>query len=259
MSYDRKSFVSQGDLEIGAPQRTALSSHPVTLSFGARGLGRVLGGIVLALIGCHLIGQYCKYELGNSYIFGLVPRFDLNEEFNIPTTFSVFQILLAAALLGILWRYTVSIGDPQSRRWGFLSGLFLFLAVDESAKIHELFNQPYFSESGTPGAFRFAWVIVYIPAVIALFLWMWPFFRRLVRPLRSYVALAAFLYLGGAIGVEMISGWYSGAFGFRNFGYAVITAIEEGAEMTGVTLFIYALARHMAALSVSGIVTFREK
>ncbi len=58
--------------------------------------------------------------------------------------------------------------------------------------------------------------------------------------------IAAILYIGGAIGFEMIQGRYSELHGEDNLMYNMIAAVEESLEFAGVIVFIYALLKYIA-------------
>ena len=49
------------------------------------------------------------------------------------------------------------------------------------------------------------------------------------------------IYVSGVIGVEAVSGWHFEVFGKHNLGYNLLVTLEEGLEMLGVVVFIYAL------------------
>ena len=56
---------------------------------------------------------------------------------------------------------------------------------------------------------------------------------------------AAAVFVGGAIGVEMISGYQADLAGERNLTYALIISVEELCEMLGVVIFIHALMTYL--------------
>ena len=62
---------------------------------------------------------------------------------------------------------------------------------------------------------------------------------------RRLFVLAAILYIGGAIGIEMIGGQHASLYGEQNLEYAIITALEELLEMLGTVVFIYGLLSYM--------------
>ena len=58
--------------------------------------------------------------------------------------------------------------------------------------------------------------------------------------------IAGSLYLGGAIGIEMLGGRQAELHSFENLTYQLFAHLEESLEMAGVILFIHALLRYLA-------------
>lgn len=56
--------------------------------------------------------------------------------------------------------------------------------------------------------------------------------------------MAATLYLGGAIGVEMAGGRYAELHGTNNWTYSMIVTVEESLEIAGLIVFIWALLKY---------------
>jgi hypothetical protein len=92
------------------------------------------------------------------------------------------------------------------------------------------------------GPFLFAWVIPYGCAVVVIgFLYLRFVLRQPARTRRLIVA-AGSVYLAGALGFELIGGWYLSRHDeIENFNYLLLVAAEEFLEMVGSVLFIYAL------------------
>ncbi len=128
------------------------------------------------------------------------------------------------------------------------------MSVDEASFIHELLNPALRQTRILPGPLYFGWVIagivvtVVVGALYARFVW------RLLPGVRRLFLLAAALYLGGALGVEMMSAAHAFRAGTDNLTYSVWTSVEEALEMTGVAVFIYGLLRQ---LETDGPVAFR--
>ena len=53
------------------------------------------------------------------------------------------------------------------------------------------------------------------------------------------------VYVGGALGVELIGGFVADRFG-RGALYKALVVVEESAEMVGITIFVHALLAHLA-------------
>ena len=66
---------------------------------------------------------------------------------------------------------------------------------------------------------------------------------------RRLVVWAALIYLGGAAGMELYGGFLHARLGVAELGastaYMTEVLVEEGMEMFGIALFIYALLTHM--------------
>ena len=75
-----------------------------------------------------------------------------------------------------------------------------------------------------------------------------PFLLRLPSRTRNLFALSGIVYVGGAIGVEMLSASQADLNGEDNLAYALIVTLEELCEMVGVVLFLHALLDHLHTL-----------
>lgn len=189
-----------------------------------------------------------KYVLGHDRVYGLVHLFDLDAEQNIPTVFSVFLLSCAALLLTVITVLKKKQENPDVLRWAILAFGFLFMAVDEGWSIHEKLAQPLreILGDGPLGIFYFAWVIPGIAVVCVLALFFFSFLLRLPAKTRLRFVVAAVLFLGGALGFELLGGRYFEVHGPVNLMYSMITTLEEGLEMAGVIVFIYGLLQYMA-------------
>ena len=67
------------------------------------------------------------------------------------------------------------------------------------------------------------------------------FLWHLPRRWKGWFAAAGAIYVGGAVGVELLGGLYASQYDVATFAYALITTVEEGLEMLGVVLFLYAI------------------
>ena len=211
------------------------------ISFDPARVARFLGGVIVLLVVASIAGQILKYRFHAPYALGFVPKFYVDDENNIPTYFSSLQLLMAAALLKLIALVKRRSGDRFARHWHWQSLLFLGLSVDETASLHETLSDPLHRLLHTGGAFYFAWVIPGLLAVLLVTLAFWRFWRHLPPPTRRMSALAAVLFVTGAIGFEMFNGRYSASHGQENFTYSLLSTIEETLEMSSITLFLYAL------------------
>jgi hypothetical protein len=121
------------------------------------------------------------------------------------------------------------------------------MAVDEASSIHELLERPARRLLGrhASGVLHFAWVIFGITFALAFALSYLKFILSLPRPTQSRFISAGAIFLSGAMGVELIGSYYASLHGENNLPYSMLTAIEEGLEMTGVIVFINALLNYI--------------
>lgn len=208
---------------------------------------RVLASVAGLLVLAHVGWQSVKYWTGHDYVFGLIKLFHLDEEWNIPATFSALLLLSAASLLTFIAVHERRNGSGDVARWAVLAIGFAYMAIDEFGHIHEQLILPGRRLLGdrTLGVFYYAWVIPALAIVLVLAAYFLGFVLRLPARTRFAFILAAVLYVGGALGFEMFEGRLDELYGERNLAYMALVTVEEGLEMAGVIVFIDALLRYI--------------
>lgn len=206
---------------------------------------RFFSWIVVLLTLAHLGGLFSTFVLGYDNIFGIIPMFTLNREQNIPAFYATLTLLFCGLLLAI-----IAYGKRKSHgayfyHWAVLSGLFIFLSVDEWLAIHEGLTRPLRSALNTGGYLFYAWVIPYGLGLVVLGLIYLRFFANLPRKTLALFGIAFLVFVSGAIGMEMIGGPIDWQFGRDSPPYALVSTIEEVLEMGGVVIFIYALLAYI--------------
>jgi hypothetical protein len=213
-------------------------------SFCSRTLFRALFVIIAVLVIASTAGQISRYVFDHGNLFGLVRLFYLDEEQSIPAYFSSLQLLLAAVLLcGVALLKRAQL-DRDARQWAVLALGFVFLSIDENCSIHEFFGDRMPGLKAT-GFFYFAWVIPGAIITVAAGLFFLPFIVRLPSDTRRDFIIGALLFLGGALGTEMLGGRYAEVHGYRNLGYVAFATTEETLEMVGIAVFVRALLRYI--------------
>jgi hypothetical protein len=109
---------------------------------------------------------------------------------------------------------------------------------------------------GTGGPFHYAWSVLGVVFVLAFALVYLPFVLRLESSTRRLFIVSGGLYVGGALGMELVQGWHDGLYGI-NGTTALITTVEEVLEMLGIVVFIYALLSRLG--SYEAVVIFHPK
>ena len=200
---------------------------------------------VATLVLFHLIGQYGRYGLGYRDMFGFVELFHLDRERNIPTFFSALLLLFSAILLVSIYWFMAK-GEQHDRRyWLLLAILFLGLSVDESCSLHERLIDPVRAVVGVNPWFYYAWIIPAGIFLVGLGIYLIGFLWRLPTDTRIRFLVAGTIYVGGAIGIEIVGGYYVFFHDKDTLSYNLIAAVEETMEMIGVVLFIRALFIYM--------------
>lgn len=222
--------------------------------------------VVLTLVCLSTLGQFARHVLGHDMLKGFVPTFFVDNESSVPTWYSSAALALAAALLAVIaltkFQARGKQGDDGTTaadkfrwHWAALAALFALLSLDEIAMFHELPIQPLRETYGTGGIWYYPWVGLGMLFVTLVGLAFARFLLHLPRRTRYLICAAGTAFVGGAIGVEMVSGWFADRLSEQSPLYAVTVTIEELCEMLGVVIFIHALVdylqRHSPAIHVS--------
>jgi hypothetical protein len=217
------------------------------ISLNSSAIVRALGGVALLLVLISVGGQLLAYRTG-PYFYKFVRLFHVDGERNVPTGFAVFLLLFAALLLAVITVIKRQQTDSQVMYWAILSCGFLLMAADEAWTFHEELIPPLRRLLGGEhlGVFYFAWVLPGSVLVLVLALFFSGFLMRLPAKTRFTFLMAAMLYIGGAIGLELIGGRFVELHGPDHFRYTMIVAVEESLEMAGAILFIRALLGYIA-------------
>jgi hypothetical protein len=170
----------------------------------------------------------------------LVQLFSLSYEQNVPTWLATCLLFSSGIALARVAATASQRRAPMSRRWWALSIIFLYLSLDELAELHENLN------GLAGGVVYFDWILPAAGVVLLLVALYLPFLRHLPGPTRRRFVLAAALYVGGALFMELPLGWWAAHAGEDTFGYALIDWVEETLELAGASVFLVAVRAHAA-------------
>jgi hypothetical protein len=132
--------------------------------------------------------------------------------------------------------------DKFARHWWVITGLFFFLATDEILESHEYLAILIREKFNLSGIFWYAWIIPFSGIIILLTLYFYRFvFLYLPADIRKMFIISGFIYIFGALGMEMLGGYLKSEIGNENMTWIVISCIEEGLEMFGIIYFLYTL------------------
>lgn len=194
----------------------------------------------------HAISGYLGYER----MMGFRRLFDIGNEQSFPTYVSAINLLLAAILLHLLSLIRRNEGNVSCRFWRILSVLFLWLSIDESIGIHEIFGN----------VFRYAVVQASIPPIVQTHEWLpfgfaflviavvvlLPGLRTVPRNTVQWMFVAGAVFVVGAVGFEYLGALMleTGFVESRNESiYIARRVLEESFEMYGIGIFNWAIYR----------------
>jgi hypothetical protein len=216
------------------------------LVVSARRLAAVLAGAVAVLVLAYVLLRVARHGFDHDRVLGLARLFDLDGEGNVPAWFSSVTLFLHAVLLAI-------IGLAEQRRrasyawhWLFLAVVFAGLSLDEAVGLHELSAVPLRDAFHTRGVLYFAWVIPGAGFVAVMGIAYFRFVRALPPLSRRGVLLAGSLYVGGALGLELVGATLVSAGLKDSVFYSLAVLTEETLEMSGVVVFARVLIAHLA-------------
>ena len=223
----------------------AAEATPLLIVVARRSVIRALLACMVLLILAGLAGQVSTWFLGHDTLLGFVPKFDVDQENNVPTWFSTICLFLCALAVSVTalleWRRRM----PLSRYWFALSGTFAILSLDEAASFHETLVQPLRWLLHTGGVFYFAWVIPGGLFAIGFALLFSDFLRRLPTETRRNFLVAGAVYVSGCLGMEMVGANHISVHQRPDFTFSMMTIVEESLEMFGTILFLRGLLRHL--------------
>lgn len=196
-----------------------------------------LGAIMAALVVVHVLAMQANFNpaLGLKDRFGFhywkIAVFDLDEEESFGTWFSSGILMMSALLLAHQARVLRVKREERHQWWLVLAIGFCFMSVDEVVGMHEFMNSMM---GETP------WTVVGFPILVVVGLAYLPFLWHHRERTGRLFLLAGAIFGGGAVGVEHFTDA-----DLNLLHYNMWTALEEGMEMLGVIVLIYAILDHM--------------
>ncbi len=212
------------------------------IAFGPKQLYRFLFVCIATLVGLHILAMGAEISFPGPVWQGVRDTFDLDHERNVPSKFSALQLALASAMLVILFWKSRGSSSRDRGCWLALAAVFTYLTIDEYFSIHERLTPPVISWLGSTNVPVRAWVVPYSLLIAAFCAYFLRFWWRLPRDARWQMAVAASVYVGGGIGLELVGSWLSEVVGETSPLYLLEVVVEESMEMIGVALFIRTLA-----------------
>lgn len=209
----------------------------------------ILFFVTLLDIVAYFINSFFPYDIyENIFLYYFEELFDANLESNIPTFFSVVLILINSILLYLIAKIDKIKGKFVWYVWSFL---FLFMAIDELAQIHERINAIMGTYELHYLFSQYGWVSVYAIVVLVILIASISFFIKLPKKTKTYLIFASLMYAFGALLFEVAGGMCvdDKTLGYNTFLYNMATTLEEFLEMAAMILFAKAFLDYLYNIS----------
>lgn len=223
----------------------------------ARRITTALAVMVVFLTLANAVSQLYSFSLGPGFFLEFMSLLDPSEdgkitllnfgsESNIATWYSSSALLLCSILLATIALIEKRSGGGDVARWGGLSVIFLFISADEEIQVHERASEYLRERFDTGGFLLYPWVILAAGFLFVFVLAYLSFLVRLPARTRWLFVVAGGIFVGGALGLEMVEALYDSYYGTRDgLAYATVASSEEVLEMVGVVVLVYALMSHI--------------
>ncbi|MEP6514699.1 hypothetical protein [Microcoleus vaginatus] len=202
--------------------------------------------VVTCLAVLSFLSQMSLYYLPEYPLREYIARiFNVDAERNLPTLYSFLALVFSSLLLGVIAYAKNLDSDRYKNHWKILSFIFLYLSLDEAGQLHEKFINPTRSLLNASGFLYFTWIVPF-GIMVALFLLSYSkFVFHLPVATRKLFVAACALYVGGAIGMEMIGAYLFTTIGMENVYYLIVVTLEESLEMVGIVVFLHGLISYI--------------
>ncbi len=243
-----------GDATLPPGQSDAITAghlhdtEPLSIEVSPAAIARRLTALVLVLAAVGAIVNIVIYQIAPSpdhRIARLLYRFDLGHEPSIPAWYSSVALLACCGLLALIGKFAGRTGRSFRWHWYALAVIFLLMAIDEAVMFHEMLDNALHQLLQTSGALYFSWVLPAIAFVGVLVICYRPFLWHLEPRTRWLFIAAGAIFVGGAVGMEMVAGLIHDSYGLESVAHTISQTIEETCEMLGIVLFIYALLDYL--------------
>lgn len=240
MTHD--GYLEDAHARPSASERSAVvvdTRRITTILFALAALIAVVGAIVNVVI-------YQIVESPDAAIARVLFRFDLGHEPSVPAWFSSGLLLLDSAMLVLIgWAKRLR-NEAFVMHWLVLGIVFLGLSVDEAALFHEMLDTLMSETFDTSGFLLFPWVVAGLLFVLAFAVAYLKFLAHLPPRFAFLFVVSGALYVGGAVGMEMLSATAIDSYSVASLAHTLTQTIEESLEMTGAILFFFTLTEYWA-------------
>lgn len=162
-------------------------------------------------------------------------------EGSLSAWFTSFELAVLALLLASV---ALATAGRQRLVWWVLAGTAMVMSMDETVALHEVAAARFARLVGADGSLAEIWVLPAAAGALVAVVALVPLLRSLGRATALAVLLGAAMYLGGALGMELVGSLLGGA---GAPGYTAAAVTEELLEGLGVAVVAAAVAHHLRA------------
>lgn len=221
------------------------------MNISARRTFTLLSAVAFVLFVLSLVTQANNFFWGISFPGdGLVMSVaEMDSELSLNNTFATLLLFIAAVLLAFVSFYKRQSKDPFRAQWLALSLVFFYLTFDEGSALHDRLTPLIRDALNLGGFFYQSWVVLALVILVILALYFFRFLMHLPAKTRNRYLIAACLYVGGALVLEMFAGRHEEIYGAQTFERILFYSTEETLELLGLILFIYTTLRYLYNLN----------
>ena len=225
-----------------ASDRPAIS---VPLPSAPRILFQLLVVLSVAMSVVSFALKFARFELDVDQTRDAERWLDVDREAAIPAWFASSLLLAAAVATASLNRSAPQ--SVRSRFWPFLACVLVGLSLDESISVHEEISEQLDQILDIGGPLRYAWVIPGALFAACVALASRGALRKLPRPTARLILLGGCLYVGGAVGLELLDSQLSDASQVPRLASAAEASVEELLEMLGMSVYLFGVLAYLVA------------
>jgi hypothetical protein len=227
--------------ESGVPAAGSPTGTPVPVRVPVDRVIRVMWWLIAGLIAATFAAQvWHKLAAEENTVINL---FDSDQKLNFPTSMKL-ALMLGATLLFLLVGLGAAVRHDRVR-WMGIGALFALVTLDELTYMHQRISDAFHTWFGASGALRFAWIVIYVPALAVIAFVYFPWWRALPRHLRNGLLWAALLFAGGSAGMELAKGvlYDEHDWGLK---FGLVAALSDSLELLGLGILVAMLLREVA-------------
>lgn len=206
----------------------------------------LFGVLHMATLPIFLMGEEAVRKMDGSGV-GLL---NLMNERSLGAWFTVVVMGFNVALLILNGTAMRRLGLGKATAWLCLAVIFAYLSLDEMYALHERIGGAIGRYFGLGSVMTYPWVVTGLVFTTVVGLSFVRFLYRLPRRTAKLFIIAGAIYVGGAVGMEIIEGITATHIGIGTLYYTEVL-FEECMEMFGQAFFAYALLDHLAQRRVN--------